>query len=131
MTTRGFPNQFHTGFIQGGVSANTTAMFEQQAEHIAYVIAEAGKRKATTVEPSVEAQDAWVNTIRELAIDTSAFDLSCTPGYYNNEGRGFGEGVRSFLGDYYMAGFYVFDDLLKAWRANGDLDGLELKNPDA
>ena len=41
MTSRGFPNQFHTGFIQGGVSANTTAMFEQQAEHIAYIIAEA------------------------------------------------------------------------------------------
>ena len=41
MTSRGFPNQFFTGFIQGGVSANTTAMFEQQAEHIAYIIAEA------------------------------------------------------------------------------------------
>ena len=58
MTSRGFPNQFHTGFIQGGVSANTTAMFEQQAEHIAYIIAEAVKRKATTVEPSQEAQDS-------------------------------------------------------------------------
>src|SRR6476659_4518445 len=31
ITSRGFPNQFHTGFIQGGVSANTTAMFEQHA----------------------------------------------------------------------------------------------------
>ena len=31
MTSRGFPNQFFTGFVQGGVSANTTAMFEQQA----------------------------------------------------------------------------------------------------
>jgi cyclohexanone monooxygenase len=131
MTSRGFPNQFHTGFIQGGVSANTTAMFEQQAEHIAYIIAEAMKRKATTVEPSIEAQEAWVNTIRELAVDTSAFDLSCTPGYYNNEGNGFGKGVRSFLGDYFMAGFYAFDDLLEAWRDKGDLDGLELKKMDA
>ena len=59
MTSHGFPNQFHTGFIQGGVSANTTAMFEQQAEHIAYIIAEAVKRKAMTVEPSIEAQEAW------------------------------------------------------------------------
>ena len=41
MTSRGFPNQFFTGFIQGGVAANTTAMFEQQAEHIAYIISEA------------------------------------------------------------------------------------------
>jgi cyclohexanone monooxygenase len=106
-------------------------MFEQQAEHIAYIIAEAVRRKATTVEPSKEAQEAWGTTIREMAVDTSAFDLSCTPGYYNNEGSGFGEGIRSFLGDYFMAGFYPFDDLLKAWREAGDLDGLELKKTDA
>lgn len=127
MTSRGFPNQFHTGFIQGGVSANTTAMFEQQAEHIAYIIAEALNRGATVVEPSQEGQDAWVNTIRELAFDNSAFDLSCTPGYYNNEGRGFGDASRSFLGEVYSPGFYAFDDLLKQWREAGDLKGMELQ----
>ena len=126
MTTRGFPNQFHTGFIQGAVAANTTAMFEQQVKHIAYIIAEAMKRKATTVEPSQEAQDAWVNTIRELTFDNSEFEISCTPGYYNNEGGGGGERIRSFLGEPYSPGFYAFDDLLKEWRAKGDLDGLVL-----
>jgi cyclohexanone monooxygenase len=126
ITSHGFPNQFHTGFIQGGVSANTTAMFEQQAEHIAYIISEAVKRKATTVEPSPEAQDNWVSTIRELSIDNSAFEVSCTPGYYNNEGGGGGQGIRSFLGEPYSPGFYAFDDLLKEWRDKGDLDGLVL-----
>jgi cyclohexanone monooxygenase len=29
-----------------------------------------------------------------------------------------------------MPGFYVFDDLLKQWRAKGDLDGLVLENTD-
>jgi cyclohexanone monooxygenase len=126
MTSRGFPNQFFTGFIQGGVAANTTAMFEQQAEHIAYIISEAIARGATTVEPSQEGQDNWVKTIREVAIDNSQFEMSCTPGYYNNEGGGGGEGIRSFLGEPYAPGFYAFDDLLKEWRANGDLDGLVL-----
>jgi cyclohexanone monooxygenase len=126
MTSRGFPNQFHTGFIQGGVSANTTAMFEQQAEHIAYIIAEAVKRQATVVEPSEEGQGNWVKTIRDFAIDNSAFEVSCTPGYYNNEGGGGGEGIRSFLGEPYSPGFYAFGDLLKEWRAKGDLDGLVL-----
>jgi len=126
MTSRGFPNQFHTGFIQGGVSANIPAMLEQQAEHIAYIVAEAVKRGATTVEPSQEAQDAWIKTIHETSVDTSAFDMSCTPGYYNNEGGGGGEGIRSNLGELYAPGFYVFDDLLKDWRAKGDLDGLVL-----
>lgn len=131
ITSRGFPNQFHTGFIQGGVSANTTAMFEQQAEHIAYIIAEAINRGATVVEPSAESQDAWVATIRELAFDNSAFDLSCTPGYYNNEGRGFGDASRSFLGEVYSPGFYAFDDLLRQWRDAGDLAGLTLVCDDA
>jgi cyclohexanone monooxygenase len=126
MTSRGFPNEFFMGFIQGGVSANTTAMFEQQAKHIAYIIAEAQARGATTVEPSQAGQDNWVNTVRELSIDNSAFELSCTPGYYNNEGRGGGEGNGSFLGDFYAPGFYQFDDLLAAWRDKGDLEGLEL-----
>lgn len=126
MASRGFPNQFFTGFIQGGVSANTTAMFEQQAQHIAYIIAEAQNRGAVTVEPSSAAQDNWIRTIRDLSIDNSAFELSCTPGYYNNEGRGGSEGNASFLGEFYTPGFYAFDDLLAQWRAAGDLDGLEL-----
>lgn len=126
MTTRGFPNQFHTGFIQGGVAANTTAMLEQQAEHIAYIIAEAHKRGVVTVEPSQRAQEEWIRTIRETAVDTSAFDQTCTPGYYNNEGGGGGEGIRTHLGEPYGPGFYAFGELLEKWRAQGDLDGLEL-----
>ncbi|KRE27966.1 monooxygenase [Mycobacterium sp. Soil538] len=127
MTSRGFPNMFFTGFIQGGVSANTTAMFEQQAAHIAYILAEAQNRGARTVEPSEHAQQDWVGTVRELSIDNSAFELSCTPGYYNNEGRGSAEGNGSFLGDFYAPGFYAFDDLLAQWRAAGTLEGLELR----
>jgi len=123
MTSRGFPNQFFTGFIQGGVSANTTAIFEQQAKHIAYIVSEALERGATIVEPSQDGQDAWIRTIRETTIDSSAFDQACTPGYYNNEGGG---GIRSTLGDFYSPGFYAFDDLLKEWRDKGDLDGLVL-----
>ncbi|MDR3660170.1 MAG: NAD(P)/FAD-dependent oxidoreductase [Mycobacterium sp.] len=126
MTSVGFPNQFFTGFIQGGVSANTTAMFEQQAEHIAYIISEAIAHGATTVEPSEDAQDDWVKTIREVSIDTSEFAVSCTPGYYNNEGGGGGEGIRSAIGEYYAPGFYAFGDLIKEWRDKGELEGLVL-----
>lgn len=126
MTSRGFPNQFFMGFIQGGVSANTTAMFEQQARHIAYIISEAQNRGATTVEPSQEGQQAWVATVRELSIDNSAFELSCTPGYYNNEGRGGAVRNGAFLGDFYAPGFYAFEELIADWRAAGDLHGLEI-----
>jgi cyclohexanone monooxygenase len=126
MTTRGFPNQFFTGFTQVGISANIAANYELQGEHIAYIIAEAMARGVATVEPSQHAQDGWCNTIRESAIDNSAFDAECTPGYYNNEGGGGGEGIRSHLGEPYGPGFYAFGDLLAQWRDRGDLDGLVL-----
>src|SRR5215203_90040 len=61
-------------------------------------------------------EDNWINTIRETSIDASEFAVSCTPGYYNNEGGGGGEGIRSAIGEPYMPGFYAFDDLLKEWR---------------
>ncbi|WP_084032420.1 FAD-dependent oxidoreductase [Mycobacterium avium subsp. hominissuis] len=126
MTSRGFPNQFYTGFTQVGISANIAANYELQGEHIAYIIAEALKRGAATVEPSDEAQQQWCTTIRETAVDNSAFDAQCTPGYYNNEGGGGGEGIRSHLGEPYGPGFYAFGDLLRAWRDKGDLEGLVL-----
>ena len=131
MTSTGFPNQFFTGFTQVGISANIAANYELQGQHIAYIIAQALARGATTVEPSRQAQDAWCATIRDNAIDSSGFDRECTPGYYNNEGGGGGvaegEGIRSHLGEPYAPGFYAFSDLLADWRATGELDGLVLE----
>jgi cyclohexanone monooxygenase len=127
MTSRGFPNQFFTGFTQVGISANIAANYELQGEHIAYVISEALARGAVTIEPSQEAQDQWCKTIRDTAIDNTQFDGQCTPGYYNNEGGGGGEGIRSHLGEPYGPGFYAFGELLQQWRGKGDLDGLVLE----
>jgi cyclohexanone monooxygenase len=128
MTSRGFPNQFYTGFTQVGISANIAANYELQGEHIAYIISEALARGAFTVEPSQEAQDDWGKTIRETAIDMTPFNQQCTPGYYNNEGGGGGEGIRFYLGEPYGPGFYAFGDLLTAWRDKGDLNGLVLES---
>ncbi|MEY4509991.1 MAG: hypothetical protein RLZZ450_2113 [Pseudomonadota bacterium] len=124
MTTHGFPNQFFIQFTQGGLNASIPATFEQQGNHIAYIIKEALSRGATTVECSEEAQDGWVKIIRETSFDNSAFERECTPGYYNNEG----EPVRrGFLGEPYAPGFYVFDKLIKAWRDKGDMEGMVVK----
>ncbi len=126
MTSHGFPNQFFTGFSQGGISASVTSMYEQQGEHIAYIIKEALTRGAATVEPSKVAQDEWCRIIRESAVPDGGFAQECTPGYYNNEGGGGGEGIRSALGEPYGPGFYAFDELLREWRDRGDLEGLVL-----
>ncbi|MEV0110224.1 NAD(P)/FAD-dependent oxidoreductase [Nocardia sp. NPDC050799] len=123
LTSNGFPNIFFTGFIQGGVTASTTDMFDQQATHAAYIIGEALNRGARTVEPTTEAVDGWCAIIRETAVDNSNFQRECTPGYYNNEGE---RNIRSHLGEPYWPGFYALEDILRSWRATGRLEGLAL-----
>lgn len=121
--TTGFPNWFYIGVSQNGLSVNMTAMFDDQAQHIAYIIAEAKKRGATEVEPTPEAQDAWVRTIKKLSVVNRAYLESCTPGYYNNEGDL--EGGQA--GQTYAPGINAFNALLADWRNNGELEGLALR----
>ncbi|MGX1809017.1 flavin-containing monooxygenase [Nocardia sp. NPDC055321] len=123
LTTHGFPNVFFTGFLQGGVTASITAVFDQQAKHIAHILGHAFEAGITTVEPTAEAVAAWVSTVRETAIDNSAFQRECTPGYYNNEGE---KNIRSHLGEPYWPGFYAFDEVLREWRDAGDMPGLNV-----
>ena len=48
---------------------------------------------------------------------------SCTPGYYNNEGKPAESSVKNGS---YGAGSVAFIKVLEAWRSAGDLAGLEL-----
>ena len=83
------------------------------------------------VEPSREAQDAYVSHFREVAIDLTDFQRECTPSYYNNEsetitGSDGREKFRNFLGETYGLGWTAFEKMLQDWRDEGALDGLVL-----
>ena len=121
-STRGFPNWFYIGISQNAFSANMTQMFDEQARHISYVIAETRSRGATTVEPTVEGEDGWVKVIESVQLGPNSFFESCTPGYYNNEGN---LGDRR-AGGTYVPGLNAFNRLLEEWRAEGSMKGLEL-----
>ena len=56
-------------------------------------------------------------------MNNQQFLESCTPGYYNNEGK---PGDRSQRNGFYGAGPIAFVKLLEDWRAEGGLAGLEL-----
>ncbi len=124
-TTRDFPNWFYVGISQNALSVNMTAMFDEQARHISYIIAEVQKRGGTTVEPTEEGQAAWVDLINSMQIMSNGFFESCTPGYYNNEGNL--EDRRA--GGIYTPGINPFNALLEQWRAEGSMDGLEIDRP--
>ena len=79
------------------MNATNSATFVPQGHHIGYIVSQALKRGATTVEPSQQAQDAWVKTIRENSNEGARqFAQECTPGYFNNEGE---KKLRWYLGN--------------------------------
>lgn len=121
--THGFPNQFFQGYIQGGLNATTTEQFGRQGYHIAYIISEALKRGLQAVEPTKEAQEAYVRHFEEVEVDTSQFQRECTPSYFTNEGQ-----VKApwalFRG--YGPGWGAFEQMLQDWRDAGSMEGLEL-----
>jgi cyclohexanone monooxygenase len=124
-SSRGFPNWFYMGNGQTGLSLNMTAVFDDQAIHISYIIDEVLARGARAVQPTEEAEEAWVAEIRRLAFGKNTFFEECTPGYYNGEGNT-SRRVSSAFTESYAPGANAFNALLAKWRANGDLDGLQL-----
>jgi cyclohexanone monooxygenase len=124
MSLHNFPGLLWTGWIQGGVSGSTTLMYDQQARHLTYMIGEAMKRGAATIEPSAEAEAAWVAHVRETFFYDAGFWAACTPGYNNNEGVAASR--YTIFGDMYGPGYNAFDDLIRVWREEGSMAGIEL-----
>jgi len=122
--THGFPNLFFTGYVQGGLYATTTEQFNRQGQHIAYVVKESLARGAAAVQPSLEAQDAWVTHLRATAFPIEQMQADCPPSYLNNEGGG---KFRYYLGEFYGPGWHAFQKILEEWRGKGDMEGLVLE----
>ena len=121
--SRGFPNCFIFSNIQSGFTVNFPHMLNEQSKHVAYIVANALTNGVRRIEASQEAEDAWVQTIIDLAQNAQKFLEECTPGYYNNEGK---PGERAARNGSYGAGPVAFVQLLEAWRAAGTFDGLEM-----
>jgi cation diffusion facilitator CzcD-associated flavoprotein CzcO len=121
--TRGFPNMFFIGYIQGALNGSVTEQFGRQCEHSAWIIGETLRRGAIMVEPSEAGQAAYIKHFNEVEMDTSAFQAECTPSYFSNEGA---KDAPWQLFRAYGLGWDAFMKLLRDWRAEGKMEGLEL-----
>ncbi|WP_433788440.1 flavin-containing monooxygenase [Actinoplanes sp. CA-252034] len=110
--SHGFPNLFHLGALQNAAAVNFVHVLQEQAIHIAAVVAEAQKRGARWIEPSAEDEEAWAQVIFQTAPKTFRFQSECTPGYYNGEGN-----PRPVMFSY-GPGPVAFHELLREWRAD-------------
>jgi len=121
--SHGFPNCFHMGLTQTGLTANFTYMLDNQAKHVAQLITLVDKRNAKSIEPTPEAEAEWVKIVTGPNMMTK-YQSVCTPGYYNGEGTNEGQG---FLQAIYPHGALAFYDMLARWREQGDFEGLIVK----
>lgn len=123
--TRQFPNCFIVSTAQSGFSVNFPHMLNEQSLHIAFVVSKLLQSGTTRCEPTQAAESEWVNTIKSQSTMNLKFLESCTPGYYNNEGR---PAERAAQNGSYGHGPVAFTRLLEAWRESGQMQGLELSS---
>ena len=124
----GFPNLFMCG---GGfvfqLGANYAHGIDVQARHVAYIISELANRGVQSANVSNMAEEQWIAD--QLDTKISGFVLggspdTCTPGYYNQEGTT--QRYRDVRRETYSKGVGAYIKLLREWRDNNELEGLEL-----
>ena len=118
----GFPNAFAVHMNQAANYAlNIPHNIVDHAKTIAQVVKYAEAAGFTEVEPTREAEDAWVNLILNTGPSLIA-SPDCTPGFWNNEGQGWSKEFRQSQG--HPDGPEGFFKHIEAWRKSGAFAGL-------
>jgi cation diffusion facilitator CzcD-associated flavoprotein CzcO len=126
VSTDGFPNLFFVGGnVQTAMAVNAVHLIDELAQHVAYIIAQSRELGLSSVEPDAAAVDDYVDLIVSSEKNAASFRFyaDCTPGYYNGEGKAT-TGEDLFSGARYGDGALAYYDLLRSWRADGNLAGM-------
>lgn len=121
LLTPGFPNCFTMRRSQSARTTNWTHLLNEQATHIAYVVAQARSERLATVEADPSAARRWVERLRTSKAELLDVVQECTPSYFNDEGQ---PNLSSARSGHFEGQHRAFFDELAAWRADGTLEGL-------
>ena len=124
LQSSGFPNCFFMGFTQTAITVNVPHALNEQAKHIAHVLKQVKASGKNVVDVKPEAEQTYVDEIKDLSRLGTRFYAECTPGYYNGEGTSGNRG--GFFSDMYGAGPIKFFQKLEHWRSQGDMEGLDI-----
>ncbi len=129
LLARGFPNLIQFGMLQGGIAINFSHLFGEHAVHAGWLIGHCLREGIAEIEPTAEAQAAWLGVLFANLGAQAMFFAQCTPGYFNAEGGGVPDPNANI--EALMKGIPFFGptmdylNILKDWRSAGDLAGLE------
>ena len=131
LLTRGFPNLLQFSLLQSGIAINYAHLFGEHAVHAGWLIGHCIREGIDEIEPTAEAQDEWLGVLHANLGAEAMFLAQCTPGYFNAEGN------LDMGADPEMRGIPFFGptmdylQILRDWRAAGDLRGLETRSTPA
>jgi cation diffusion facilitator CzcD-associated flavoprotein CzcO len=124
LCANGFPNCFIESIAQAGLTVNFPYLLDVQATHAAWIIAWALDHDVVEVEASPGAEAAWVETVLARSAMTAERVKTCTPGYYNREGKA---DAKTRQGSFFFGGPTEYADTLEKWRAREDLEGFDIR----
>jgi cation diffusion facilitator CzcD-associated flavoprotein CzcO len=122
--SHGFPNIFFMGLTQTGSTISVPHMLQEQAHHIAFIVRRLLDERVDRFEATVEAEDEWQEVIAGYNELRRPFQESCTPGYFNAEGKP--EDRRSAISSGIYQPSTQFFQWLMEWRQAGEFEGLTL-----
>jgi cyclohexanone monooxygenase len=123
--SRGFPNIFFMGLTQTGATVCVPHMLQEQADHLTWIVRRVLDQGSALVEATEEAEAAWQEAIAGMNEARRPFQESCTPGYFNAEGKP--EDRRSAIGSGMYFPSTAFFRMLSKWRQADNFSGLEVK----
>jgi cation diffusion facilitator CzcD-associated flavoprotein CzcO len=137
--THDFPNLFWQGPAQTGLTSNQTFLLDEMSTHVASIIVSATRKAVNApekasfaIEPTDEAEKSWTHEILARAA-ASAGMAGCTPSYFNLEGevdriaeKGQEAQMKAARGGIWGHGIADFTNVIRKWRAQGDLQGIEI-----
>jgi len=120
----GFPNAFVVQVAQAAnYIVNVPHNWTDAGETIAAIVRHAQDSGKRLVDADPEAQKKWVEFLMTGVGGMAGVAPDCTPGYYNNEGKG-GSAAQLF-GVGHPAGAVAFFKYIDEWRKSGKFEGLE------
>jgi cyclohexanone monooxygenase len=119
----GFPNLFIVQPQQGAnLISNVPHNIVDSAKTFATIVSHARKQGSQTVEVTRAAEDAWL-ALLDSGMGGFLGTVECTPGYYNNEGKGWTQ-AGAGLGIGYPLGAVAYFNYIEGWRNSGSFEGL-------
>jgi cation diffusion facilitator CzcD-associated flavoprotein CzcO len=121
--THGFPNLLVCHFIQAGYGLNFHHYLTELTDHLTWIVATAEAEGITSVEATVEAEDAWLSLLWEAGKGFGRYSAACTPSFHNSEGARTMAAARNVV----MPGnFMNYVAYLEEWREEGEFAGTTL-----